>query len=55
MHSNPIGLSLGSYGYIYMLNFDTKTKLSKLTKFQLHKSIDKFKIIASGIKVSSIL
>ena len=54
MHSNPIILSVGSYGYKYMLNFDTKTKLSKLTKFQLHNSIDKFKTIASGIKVNSI-
>ena len=27
MHSNPIVLSVGSYGYRYMLNFNTKTIL----------------------------
>ena len=54
MHSNPIILSVGSYGYIYMLNFDTRTKLSKLTKFQLHNSTDKIETISSGIKVNSI-
>ena len=54
MHSNPIGLLVGSYGYIYMLNFDMKTKLSKITTFQLHNPIDKFETIASGIKANSI-
>ena len=54
MHSNRIGLSVGSYGYICMLNFDTKIKLSKIKKFQLHTPIDKFETIASGIKANSI-
>ena len=54
MHSNPIGLSVRSYGYIYIINFDAKTKLSKTKKFQLHNPIDKFEIIASGIKANSI-
>ena len=54
MHSNPIGLSVVSYGYIYMLNFNTKTILSKVTKFQLHNPVDKFETIASGIKANSI-
>ena len=54
MHSNPIGLLVGSYGYIYMLNFDMKTKLSKITTFQLHNPIDKFETIASGIKANSV-
>ena len=53
MHSNPIGLSVCSYRYIYMLNFDTNTKLSKITKFHLHNPIDKFETIASEIKVNS--
>ena len=54
MHSNPIGLSVGSCGYIYMLNFDTNTKLSKITTFQLHNPIDKFETVASRIKANSI-
>ena len=54
MHSNPSGLLVGSYGHIYMLNFDTKTILSKITKFKLHDPIDKFETIASGITVNSI-
>ena len=54
MHSNPMDLSVGSYGYIYMLNFDTNAKLSKIAKFQLYSPIDKFETIASGIKVNSI-
>ena len=33
MHFNPIGLSVPSYGYIHILNFDAKTKLSKIRKF----------------------
>ena len=53
MHSNPIGLSVCSYRYIYMLNFDTNTKLSKITKFHLHNPIVKFETIASEIKVNS--
>ena len=38
-----------------MLNFDTKTKLSKITTFKLHNNpIDKFETIASGITANSI-
>ena len=54
MHSNPISLSAGSYGYINLLNFDTKTKLSKTTNFQFQNPIDKFKTITSGIKANSM-
>ena len=55
MHSNPTGLLVGSYGHMYMLNFDTKTKLSKITTFKLHNNpIDKFETIASGITANSI-
>ena len=52
MHSNPISLSVSSYGYMYILNFDTKTKLSTKTKFQLYNPIDKFETIASEIKAN---
>ena len=33
MHSYPTGLSISSYAYIHMLNFDARTKLRKIAKF----------------------
>lgn len=54
MHPNPISLSIGPCGYIYVLNFDIKTQSSKITKFQLHNPIDKFETIASGLTAISI-
>ena len=54
MFPGPLSLSLGPYGFLFMLTYDSATQTSKIFKIKLHNPIDKIELIKSEVTANSI-
>ena len=53
MFPGPFSLSLGPYGFLFMLTYDSTTQTSKMF-IKLHNSIEKIELIKSEVTANSI-